>query len=495
MPLALNIGAVLLVSIAVYFAIRFLAYRRSFPLPHIFDFLWLLNTLLVSFLFLVFQPPLAVEFSAKFVTWLTFAVYLLSSYLAIFVLDQFIVEHYLVSIAKIYVSPPLREVMKLFIFAVAVVIGVQKIFSINPWAVYAPTSLLSLGIGIALKDAFQTFFAGVGLSNIIRIGDWVSINDKEGEVVDINWSRTTLRSKDGTFVFVPNRHFQNDHFQCYGYRNGKFRCTLEIGASYNAPPQRVKKVLIDCAKSAEGVLSSPAPEALIKGYGDSAINYTLFFWIGDYEHSRELSSDVSTRVWYAFKRENIEIPFPIRTLHVVRKGAGAQEEGNAVKMLSNIDLFKMLSEDDNQYILERLLKQVYLQGETVVNQGDPGSSFYLVVKGRLEVLRNTQDGKNVLLTELGPGQFFGELSLLTGEPRTATVRSASDSELLRLEKEDFQEILKRHPAMAENLADVVSSRQSTLSEVKDVKAGEDALPEKKSALSRRIRKFFNLNAQ
>src|SRR3989344_4183999 len=156
-PTILTICTVFILSIAIYFSIRFFAYKRSFPLPRRFDFLWILDTLLIIFLVSFSQPPFENSVSVKLLTWMTFFSFLLSAYLLIFVIDQFLVEHFLVSVLKIYVSPPLRKVMVLFVLAVAVLIGIQKIFSINPWAVYAPTSLLSLGIGIALKDAFQTF--------------------------------------------------------------------------------------------------------------------------------------------------------------------------------------------------------------------------------------------------------------------------------------------------------------------------------------------------
>lgn len=491
-PLMITVGAVFLISIVVYFAIRYFAYKRSFPLPHRFDLLWILNTLLILFLSISLQSPLEDSISPKILTWITFAAFLLSAYILIFILDQFFVEYFLVSILKVYISPPLRKVIVLGIFLIAVVIGVQKIFSINPWAVYAPTSMLSLGIGIALKDSFQTFFAGLALSKIMHIGDWIQIDGKEGEVVDINWARTVLRTKNGDHLFIPNSELQKGMFTNFCYQGKKHRCRFEVGASYSAPPQKVKRTLIQCAQNVEGVLSYPAPEVLLSGYGDFSIQYLLYFWVDDYSQWREITSDVSTRVWYAFKRENIEIPFPIRTVYMAHEKSEGSDQGQLETMLSKIDLFSMLSQDEKQLIVGKLDRRIYLKGETVVQQGEAGSSFYLVAKGKLEVLRRDQEDKTILLGELGPGQFFGELSLLTGEPRSATVRATMDTEILRLEKVDFQEILNRHPDLAENLAEVVASHKTALSEIKEHKEVGSRIQEQKSALSKKIRNFFNL---
>jgi CRP-like cAMP-binding protein len=333
----------------------------------------------------------------------------------------------------------------------------------------------------------------VALSRIIHIGDRIRFGDLEGEVMDINWSRTVLRTWEGRNLFIPNSELQKGTFTNFNYPDRNQRCRLDVGVSYDVPPQKIKKALLRCVQNVDGISQNPAPEVLLVSYGDSAVNYALTFWIKEYSKHREITSEVSTRVWYAFKRESIEIPYPIRTVRLARK-SDAPASVDPESVLSGIDLFKGLPSEEQDLLQERFKRQSYINGEIIVRQGDLGSSFYVVVKGRVEVLRHTKEGKNVLVGELKPGQFFGELSLLTGEPRSATVRAAADSDLLRLEKSDFQDILSRHPALAENMAEVVALRQSALAGIQDASA-DSQLPEKKSALSSRIRKFFNLKSE
>ncbi|OGR84924.1 MAG: hypothetical protein A2901_01510 [Elusimicrobia bacterium RIFCSPLOWO2_01_FULL_54_10] len=493
-PLLITVSVTLLLSAAIYFAIRFFAFKRSFPLPHQFDFLWITATLLVLLLLAVERPPLEGALSPKALVWTTFVTFLLFCYIGIFILDQFIVEYFLVTVLKLYVAPPLRKATVMFIFAIGVLVGMQKIFSMNPWAVYAPTGAISIGIGIALKDSFGMFFAGLALSRVVRIGDWINLGEREGQVTDINWARTVLRTWEGTSVFIPNSELQKTIFQSYSYGDPRQRCRLEVGASYDAPPQKVKNALKACVQNVDGVLSAPAPEVLLLNFADSSIHYALTFWIADYSRHREITSDAATRVWYAFQREGIQIPFPIRTVHMVQ-GKPESKAQEPETILSGVELFQALSMSERQIVLERLLRHVYLKGEVVVRENEQGSSFFIVHKGRLEVLKSNRDGTSTQLGELTAGQFFGELSLLTGEPRTATIRALADSELLRLEKSDFKEILEKHPHLSEKLAEFVSARQAILTQVTSRQETPAAAPAAVSNISRKIREFFNLKTR
>ncbi len=495
LPLFTVVLATFITLAAIYFAIRYLAYKRSFPLPRLFDVLWVLGGILALVLAASSQEPLAQKFSPRALTWLAFGTLLLFSYTIIFILDQFIVEYFLVKVLKFYVPPPLRKAIVLFIFVVSAVVGVQKIFSINPWAIYAPTSLISLGLGIALKDAFSTFFAGVALSSIIRIGDWIEVEQgQEGEVVSIDWARTVIKTWDGDILFIPNNSLQTATFRSFSYKDRNHRCQLQIGAAYKDPPQKVKKVLLDCTQNISGILESPQPEVLLSSYADSSIVYTLTFWVDNYAQRRRVSSEVASRVWYAFNRKGIEIPFPARTVHMFRKAPEEREAStHSQSILADIDLFKALSEEEQQFLSSRLQKQTYLKGEVVVRQGKAGSSFYMVMKGKLEVMKQTPEGKNIFVHELGTGDFFGELSLLTGEPRSATVRALADSELLRLDKDDFKEILTRDPGLSGSLAGIVAARQAKLSGLQEKARSEVLVKERQDDLSIKIRNFFNLS--
>ncbi len=491
-----TIFGITLLSIAIYFAIRFLAYKRSFPLPHQFDFLFIVLTILSLFLTSSQIGPLDGLISIKVITWTHFLIYLLTWYLCIFIIDQFLVSYFLITVMKMPVSPPMRRVIVLAIVLFAILIGMQKIFNINPWAVYTPTAALSLGIGYALKDAFQTFFAGLAISQIVRIGDWVQIESVEGEVLTITWARTILQTKDGDHVFVPNVEFHHKIFKNFTYRNKNHRCLIKIRAGYGVPPLKVKETLLTCAEGVPGVLLEPGPDIYLPRYGEYAVDYALVFWIKEYSQWWEISTLVANRIWYAFRRKGIDIPYPIRTLRMSKHDPVYKSEQDMESLWSKIDLFRVLSPEESKFLMERALKQTYLLGEVVVRQNDFGGSFYLVLSGSLEVVRRTKESKRIVMGKLVAGQFFGELSLLTGERRSATVQVVEDSELLRLEKNDFQEILRKRPDLMEKLAEVLVSRQSSINELtlraETSLPGTSAMEKRKSTVVQKIKDFFNL---
>ena len=317
LPLIISCGTVLLASAFIYFAIRYMAHRRAFKLRQRFDFLWAISTILVLFDIASLQFPFEGQVPQPLLNWTAFTAFLLYIYLLVFIIDQFLVEYFLVSALKIYVPSPIRRVIVLLSLAVAIVIGVQIIFDINPWAIYAPTSLISLGIGIALKDSFQMFFAGISLSQIMRIGDWIQVGNYEGEVLDIDWARTVLRTKEGNRLFIPNNELQKQIFINFNIKESRYRCQLEINAAYKFDPEKIKQILLSCATEASGILTDPAPQVFLKSYKDFSVQYHLHFWVTDYAQSPDYCSLVSEKIWHAFKKENIEVPMPTQTVHIL----------------------------------------------------------------------------------------------------------------------------------------------------------------------------------
>jgi CRP-like cAMP-binding protein len=108
-------------------------------------------------------------------------------------------------------------------------------------------------------------------------------------------------------------------------------------------------------------------------------------------------------------------------------------------------LLKDLTRDEFKQVVDKLNLRLYEKGTVVVKEGDPGDSLFIVVRGEVRVLTQTPDKKEVILANLGEGEFFGEIALLTGKPRTATIITNITSELLELTKDDYEKIIARYP--------------------------------------------------
>jgi small-conductance mechanosensitive channel/CRP-like cAMP-binding protein len=351
---------------------------------------------------------------------------------------------------------------------------------INIAPLLASTALLTAVVGFALQGVLGNLLAGMSL-HIVRTvlpQDWVIIGDVEGQVVQTNWRETRLRSRDGHLLIVPNSKVAESVLNNIARPEPRRRHAIEVGASYEDAPDEVIAALLAAARSVPDVIKEPAPEAFIVAYLDFGINYRLRFWSDQYFRRDDINGDVYRMIWYQFKRRGIEIPFPMSdkllndfmdVLAAQRNRPPEREQiDSAASDLLNSDLCRTLCVDpDGRSLLggeelQRITPSVrrvrYTRGETLFRQGEAGETFYIVVRGRLKGRIDREDGTPPSAFEIGLGAVVGEMSLLTGMPRTATVTAVESAELLEFDKEAFGLVLAANERIPEVLARLAAER-------------------------------------
>jgi CRP-like cAMP-binding protein len=276
---------------------------------------------------------------------------------------------------------------------------------------------------------------------------------------------------------------------------------VEISAPCSEPPERVRRVLIDAALDVPGVLSQPPPKARVARFDSSAIVYQLVYHMDDYPRIDDIQGDVLSRCWYAFRRHGIELPFPVadvlwRDAHREADDARAAEVGRVTPLLSGVEFLEALTSDQ----LERLASEAHIvpypKGGAVVRQGDDGDSLFIVAEGRVEVSVQPPGGGPVHhLATLGAGDYFGEMSLLTGAPRSATIRALEETRLVVLRKEALRPLLIADPTVLERLSKTLGRRQAEREDaIHRAVASEYEGPgaDRASQLLGRMRRFFGL---
>jgi CRP-like cAMP-binding protein len=197
----------------------------------------------------------------------------------------------------------------------------------------------------------------------------------------------------------------------------------------------------------------------VVNFGDFSVGYLLRFWLDDYSMFQPIESAIRERLWHALRREKITIPYPtsVRFQHVrpwIDPPPPAPPE-----ILDRVDLLTPLTEDERQMLQQRLIHAVFAPGEPVVVQGALADSLYVVESGELGVFVDGDNGGLVEVGALGPGDAFGEMALLTGEPRTATVRAATEASLYRIDKEALAPLLKDNPTLAIEMSKLIEGRR------------------------------------
>jgi small-conductance mechanosensitive channel/CRP-like cAMP-binding protein len=376
-----------------------------------------------------------------------------------------------------------QDSIVILLFAVAATALLQE-------RIFAATAVSAVVLGLALQDTLGNFFAGLAIQieKPFRVGHWVNIRGADGLVSEITWRATKMRTKSGNFVIVPNSVLSRDTIVNYSEPTPETRLELEVGVSYDVPPNRVKQTILAAIRD-EPLLSRTIPaEVLLVHFDQSAITYRIRVWMADFAADERLKDHIRTAIYYAFHRSGITIPFPIRTVIVKQPQAPASDAAATERALRRVSIFASLPDDQRAQIAAVARRGLYAAGESVVRQGESGCSMFVLLSGEAAVVLEPGDRE---VARIASGGFFGEMSLLTGAPRNATVRATVDSEMLEITADDFKQFVLANPAAVERVGAAVADRQAELDHAK-AQGAATAPSEAPQRLVDRIRSFFGL---
>lgn len=379
-----------------------------------------------------------------------------------------------------------QDVIVIALFAVAATLFLDEKF-------LTTSAVGAVVVGFALQDTLGNLFAGLAIQveKPFRVGHWVRVGEFEGRVQEVTWRATKLLTKQGQFVIVPNSVMSKDPILNHSEPTIPTRIEVEVGASYDVPPNVVKRALHEALDNAPLVLRDPPPDVIVLGFGTSSVDYRLRFWIDDYGRDNTARDQVRTNIWYTFKRHAIEIPYPIQVEYSrEEKNSRSPERLQALAdRLGAIDLFSGLDDIERARLADACPEHLYGARERIVRQGDSGRSMFIVLDGSVRVTIEPS-GQEVAVTTAGG--FFGEMSMLTGDPRTATVTAMDDAVLLEIDADRFRELAVRRPGLVEHVSAVVSARRQGLADAKAAAEGARATVPAPQSLLSRIKSFLNL---
>jgi small-conductance mechanosensitive channel/CRP-like cAMP-binding protein len=323
-------------------------------------------------------------------------------------------------------------------------------------------------VGFALQDTLGNAFAGLGIQSEkpFRVGHWIRVGEFEGRVSEVTWRATKMRTREGNFVVVPNNIIAKEAITNYSEPAGPTRIEIDVGASYLSTPADVKAGILEAIAQVRRALKTPAPDALLHAFDGSAITYRARFWIDDYEFDDEVEDEVRTAIFYAFGRRGIEIPWPIEVGYSRDwpEPDAATRQAERERVLAGVDLFSRLTDDQRREIASASAIRIYGSGETIVRQNDPGQSMFIVSSGEAVVVLEP-DRREVAVIQ--PGGYFGEMSLLTGDPRSASVLARGDMSVLEIDAETFRALGAADPRAVERIGLAAVTRRAELQQVRD----------------------------
>ncbi len=338
--------------------------------------------------------------------------------------------------------------------------------------ILATSAVVTAVLAFAMQDTLGNVLGGLALQldNSIRVGDWIKVDDVVGRVADIRWRFTSVETRNWETVVIPNSVLMKGKFQVLGKREGapvQWRRWIHFHVDPGVPPARVIAAAESAIREAEipDVAQSPQPNCVLMGFEEGNLHFALRYWLTDLAKDDPTDSTVRVHLFTAFQRIGIRIAEPQQTVHMVEEDEAHAEAVRKREMqrrlvaVKGVDLFSSLSEAERTAVVERLQYAPFARGDILTKQGKTSHWLYIIVSGEAEIVHEKPDGKRLPVGTVVAGGFFGEMGLLTGAPRTATVIATSDVECYRLDKDSFQGLLTTRPELAEDISRIVAERQ------------------------------------
>jgi small-conductance mechanosensitive channel/CRP-like cAMP-binding protein len=361
-------------------------------------------------------------------------------------------------------------------------------------ALFTTSAIFGVILGLALQDTLGNFFAGISLQadRPFQVGDVITVGAQKhtGVVEEITWRAVKIRTFQNHVIEINNTNAAKEPLEICPRNNLNARLIF-FNTLYTDSPAKTIHVVREAVREADNVSQMITPIVRIRNLGDNGVDYELKYWLEDYAKYNDTDALLRQRIWYAFRRGGLNFAYPTRTVHVERlRKAGIQngEGGILLERLSAVDIFAPLSVEETSMLAQSAVSHVFAQGETVIRAGDPGSSMFVVHSGRVCVQIN-DNGKLRTVATLNEGDFFGEMALFTGEPRTANVVALEETEVLEIGHKAMKAVFDTNPDLVESLSYVIVERRQGLAARADTMDTDTDGP---AGILSAIKRFFGL---
>ena len=394
-----------------------------------------------------------------------------------------------------YEAPTLaRNIFSIVAFTIFFIVIFAVLFpGINLGALFTTSAIFGVILGLALQDTLGNFFAGISLhaDRPFQVGDVVSIGQQRltGVVEGITWRAIKLRTFQNHLVLLSNSSVAKEAIEVCPRNNLNARLVY-FSSLYTDSPAKAIHVVREAVREADNVSQKITPIVRIRNLGESGLEYEVKYWLEDYARYNDTDALIRQRIWYAFRRAGLTFNFPTRTIKLDRKSKIATPEADhsaLIERLSAVDIFAPLTIEETAALARNAVRHVFAHDEMVIRAGDAGSSMFVVHSGRVQVQVN-ENGRSRPVAVLNEGDFFGEMALFTGEPRTANVVALEETEVLEIGHEAMKELFNTNPDLVESLSHIIAERRLGLEGRPDGPLQDD----ESAGIIASIRRFFRI---
>ena len=374
-----------------------------------------------------------------------------------------------------------------------------RLSGVDPAQLFTTSAVITAVLAFAMQDTLGNVLGGVTLQldNSLRVGDWVKMDDVSGRVTDVHWRFTAIETRNRELVILPNSWLMKNRFTVVRAVEGDlfaWRRAVHFNIATTADPETVIRALERAVLDAEipYVLTVPPPNAILSEVASGYSRYTLRYWLSAPQFDEPGDSSVRVHALSALARADVQLGVPMEERLLVKENdswRAAASEREAEKRLDAIrrtELFANLPQEEQQMLAGHLVHAPFTAGDFITRQGAVAHWLYLIIRGEARVLADGPQGRLNVAT-LRDGAIFGEMGMLTGEARSASVMAITAVDCYRLDKAGFAKVMQQRPEIATEMTAIVEARNAERG-VLMAKAGQPAVSN--ADLLGRIRKFF-----
>lgn len=438
--------------------------------------------------------------------WIQKAVILIQGIIAIHIAGLFLFRLVLPSI-KINLPSILQDVIVFVIYLIWIMMQLH-FAGLDLKGVVTTSAILTAIIAFTMKDTLGNLLDGVALQwdHSLKCGDWIRVNDIEGKVVDIRWRAIFVETRDWETVVIPNTIMMTSYFKVLGERTDEpvqWRRWIKFNIDYKVPPATVIKIAEEAVQTADipNLTRTPSPNCLFMNYETSYGYYALRYWLTDLAADAPTDSLVRTHLFSALERAGISPALSKQQLYLTKENEKQEshqhekEIEQRISILKKLNLFSSFNKSELHHIANELIYTPFSRAETITKHGDIDHWLYIIISGTAGVYLKNQDGLTEQAFTLQHGDIFGEMGLMTGEPRTATVIAEDEMSCYRLNKHGFYQVIHTRPEIIEEISHVLIKHKNALDQTQEkLDAESEQLKHQKhhSELVNRIRSFIGI---
>ncbi|HQV21661.1 MAG: mechanosensitive ion channel [Moraxellaceae bacterium] len=408
-----------------------------------------------------------------------------------------------VLLPKLSIKPPriLEDIMLVLAYIAWGMVRMSEA-GVNLSGLITTSAVITGIIAFSMQDTLGNILGGLALQldKSINIGDWIETDTVRGKVIEVHWRHTAVRTRNGEVIVVPNSMLMKAKVTIVGGEQvPQWRRWVYFSLSNTIPPQRVINSVDKALHQTEIPLVSqiPRPQCVLMDFKDGLCVYAVRYWLTDAQIDDPTDGTMRVHIFAALQRHGLSLAAPTFAINMTdslerENRLHDVELASREKTLAQMDLFAMLSDEERTYLAKTLTYAPFAKGDIITRQGDIAHWLYVLIAGEVDIWYEVNEHDRKLLTTLNSGRVFGEMGLMTGEPRRATVIAKTDVECYRIDKQSFEFIIHSRPALADEFARILTERNEQLVAVKQAEAPNHDRQQHERLLDS-IKRFFRLS--